>query len=58
MQYEYDRRQTVPRRRTGDAECSIPETSSGTRDDQVPRAAERRAERVETVDTGTRKSCM
>ena len=29
------RRQTVPHRRTGDAECSIPETSSGTRDDQV-----------------------
>ena len=25
------RRQTVPRRRTGDAECPIPETSSGTR---------------------------
>jgi len=41
------RRQTVPRCRTSDAECSVPETSSGTRDDQVCTScgAESRADR-------------
>ena len=59
MQYERPVA-NYPCRRTGDAEYSVPETSTGTRDVQVftSGAAERRAERVETVDTGTHKSCM